>query len=726
VLEQQTNAGTKIKKKFGKNIYTGTVTAYDKTAQLYYVEYSDGDSEEMTAKEVQKYKCTTNHAAVEKLQRRKMQHQVNSLTETAYPVPLPQHFAHAVWDDESGRMLEFRHLLNHKNPKTRKLWGRAGANEYGRLMQGIGKTRKPEDRITGMNSMHFIPKHQVPKGKIVTYARFVADIRPQKDEPARMRLTAGGDRLPYDGKKSTETAGLETTKILLNSVISTPGARFACFDIGNMYLNTKLPTPEYMRIHSSMIPEEVLQEYEVKQYLEDDGYAYVEITGAIYGLAQSGYLAHQDLIKKLAPFGYYPSKRTPGLWHHTTTALKFSLVVDDFGVKYETKKDAQHLLDAIAANYPVKADWTGTKYIGIDLKWNYTDGEVQLSMEGYVPKALKEFQHQPPNKPVNGPTPYTAPIYGKTVQYAPIEEERTFTDKQIRHVQEVCGKFLYPARAVDSTMMHALNELCISATKGTQATAKALTHFLNYCASNPEAKIIYRRSDMILTIDSDAAYLVAAKARSRAAGYVYLGNRDGRLFNGAIFLLSKIIKAVMSSAAEAECGGLYINAHEAVPMRHTLIELGHPQPNDGTPIRTDNSTAEGIMNRTVKPKKSKSMDMRFWWLVDRVEQKQFRIYWAPGAVNLADYYSKKHPASHHKKVRPIYLYIKDQSPSLLQGCDKILTSGGSTKRTARQTVHPEFKQPHTKLPPTNGYLSQLQNSRAYPKLLQILASRLTA
>eukprot|EP00978_Attheya_sp_CCMP212_P036456 scaffold165431_cov36-Attheya_sp.AAC.1 len=63
-------------------------------------------------------------------------------------------------------------------------------------MQGIGKNRKPEERITGMNSMKFIHKQNVPKGKIVTYARFVADICPQKDEPNRMRLTAGGDRLP--------------------------------------------------------------------------------------------------------------------------------------------------------------------------------------------------------------------------------------------------------------------------------------------------------------------------------------------------------------------------------------------------------------------------------------------------------------------------------------------------------------------------------------------------
>ena len=86
-----------------------------------------------------------------------------------------------------------------------------------------------------------------------------------------------------------------------------------------------------------MIPDEVMEEYNVEQYLDDKGYAYVEITGAIYGLAQSGYLANQQLIKHLAKYDYYPSKQTPGVWHHKTKTIKFILVVDDFGVKYNGK-----------------------------------------------------------------------------------------------------------------------------------------------------------------------------------------------------------------------------------------------------------------------------------------------------------------------------------------------------------------------------------------------------
>jgi hypothetical protein len=117
---------------------------------------------------------------------------------------------------------------------------------------------------------------------------------------------------------------------------------------------------------------------------------------------------------------------------------------------------------------------------------------------------------------------------------------------------------------------------------------------------------------MILTVHNDAAYLVAARARSRATGYHFFGNSDGKFFNGPIFVLAKIVKNVMASAAEAETGGLFMNAQEAVPERVTAEELGHIQP--PTPLVTDNSTADstadGIMNKTVRQNNQKQ------WICD--------------------------------------------------------------------------------------------------------------
>ena len=169
---------------------------------------------------------------------------------------------------------------------------------------------------------------------------------------------------------------------------------------------------------------------------------------------------------------------------------------------------------------------------------------------------------------------------------------------------------------------------------------------------------------------NNAAYLVCPQARSRAGGYHFIGNKDKKLFNGPVLVLAKVIKNVMSSAAEAEVAALFMNAQEALPIRQCLIDLGHPQP--PTPLKTDNSTAKGILTGEMKQKHTKAMDMRFYWLCNRVAQGQFEIYWEPGKNNLADYPTKHHSPAHHKRVRPIYLYDPKTSPRDMQGCVKLL------------------------------------------------------
>jgi hypothetical protein len=421
------------------------------------IEYEDGDSEELRHKTVKRYMVTAD-TAIDKLKRlTRSTLQAKTATHTRSTMNKRKQYAMPVFDKTTGKMLEYRHLINHPDPKVRKQWQTSSANEFGRTMQGIGKNRPEEDQIKGTDTMHLIKKCNIPKGKKITYARFVSEIRLQKAEIHRTRLTAGGDRLDYEGKTSTDTAGLETIKIHINSTISRAkkGARYLCIDIGNMYLNTKLLAPEYMRIHIDLIPEEIRQEYNTDEFMDENGFVYMEVTGAIYGLAQSGYLANQDLIKNLSKFGYHPVKRTPGLWKHETRKTTFTLVVDDFGVQYFSKEDADHLINAIKTNYPVKVDWTGSKYIGIDLDWDYENEEVELSMKGYVKKALKEYQHKAPTKPFDAPTKYHKPEFGQKIQYERVDKSSPLTPKQIKTIQEVCGKFLYTSRAVDNTMhMH--------------------------------------------------------------------------------------------------------------------------------------------------------------------------------------------------------------------------------------------------------------------------------
>ena len=219
---------------------------------------------------------------------------------------------------------------------------------------------------------------------------------------------------------------------------------------------------------------------------------------------------------------------------------------------------------------------------------------------------------------------------------------------------QVTGVFLYYARAVDGMMLPALSAITSEQASPTENTMKKCKQFLDFAASHDDAVLTYRASDMVLAIHSDASFLHERNSRSRVGGHHFLSsNADIPPNNGAVLNISQIIKAVLTSAAESEMGGLYINAKYAVPQRTLLIEMGHPQP--PTPIQTNNSTAYGVVSNKIQPKATKAMDMRFHWLRDREAQKQFRIYWRPGSTNRGDYWTKHHPAKHHENVRPEFI-----------------------------------------------------------------------
>ena len=151
----------------------------------------------------------------------------------------------------------------------------------------------------------------------------------------------------------------------------------------------------------------------------------------------------------------------------------------------------------------------------------------------------------------------------------------------------------------------------------------------------------------------------------------------------------------MASAAEAEIGGLFINGQEASYIRNILREMGHPQ--DGpTPIVTDNSTAHAFANSTMKIKRSKAMDMRFYWIRDREQQQQIKVFWQKGEDNLADYFTKHHPPAHHQKMRPIYLY--EPKISTRPECEGVLNSQARLapiKVASQPDGSPDVRQAHS-------------------------------
>jgi hypothetical protein len=130
------------------------------------------------------------------------------------------------------------------------------------------------NRLYNTNTIIFIRRLSIPKGCKVTYGSFVVDIKDHEEEQERTRLTVGGDQIEYPGDKSTRTAGLITAKNLINSVISTLGAKFLVIDIINFYLNTPLGRFEYMVINFLSLPQETIDKYNLME-LAQDGKVYI-------------------------------------------------------------------------------------------------------------------------------------------------------------------------------------------------------------------------------------------------------------------------------------------------------------------------------------------------------------------------------------------------------------------------------------------------------------------
>lgn len=137
---------------------------------------------------------------------------------------------------------------------------------------------------------------------------------------------------------------------------------------------------EYMRIPIQHIPANIMQQYNL-QDLGHNGFVLPEIRKGMYGLPQAGLIANTRLVKHLATYGYHQAPHTPGLYTHETRPISFTLVVDDFGVKYVGKEHALHLLTALQTIYTVTTDWSGTKYCGMSLNWNYKHGTVDVSQD---------------------------------------------------------------------------------------------------------------------------------------------------------------------------------------------------------------------------------------------------------------------------------------------------------------------------------------------------------
>ena len=127
------------------------------------------------------------------------------------------------------------------------------------------------------------------------------------------------------------------------------------------------------------------------------GAIYAKVCKGMYRPPQAGCITYDHLKEFLTPYRYESFPNTPGLWHHKHSSLVFGLVINDFGIKYTNTADAEQLLTTLQKLYHSSAEWDGGQYCGLTLKWDYTNRTCDISMQGYIERALQRFTHPPPH-----------------------------------------------------------------------------------------------------------------------------------------------------------------------------------------------------------------------------------------------------------------------------------------------------------------------------------------
>ena len=231
----------------------------------------------------------------------------------------------------------------------------------------------------------------------------------------------------------------------------------------------------------------------------------------------------------LAPFGYEPDPYFPNFWTHKTRRTKFCLCVNDFGIKYYSQDDANHLIQALRTAYKITIDMKGKQYCGLDLNWQYDKGYVDVSMNKFVTTTLDKLQHKQSSRPQHAPHDWVKPTYSTKPQLAHNEDDSPkLNTQETNKIQSIVGSFLYYGRAVDPTIFPAVNELGITQAAPTQNTATKAKRLCDYLHTHSHATLRYHASDMCLHIDSDAAYLAAPQSKSRVAGFFYLSDHPSK------------------------------------------------------------------------------------------------------------------------------------------------------------------------------------------------------
>ena len=524
--------------------------------------------------------------------------------------------------------------------------------------------REEKIRLLDSGTLKPVKRNTIPRGETITYynpqcKQKLATVDDEQFVEYRVRGTYGGDKSGYQGVTSSQTAEYLTTKVLINATLSDrihkdPDTKFATADMVDFYLGAMLDQPGYLGMKAATFSQEIIDMYNLREYIDNNGTIYFQVIKCMYGHPASGRLSNKKLVSILKDAGYHEDAFVDCLFKHESRNITFALVVDDMGIKYSKVEDVEHLVATIAPHWKVKLDYSGSKFLGMDLKWEYDrkpKPRVIITSPTVIPKAIARFRDKP-SKGRETPTPYTDPVYGTRIQMAPFDDSPLAPKTSIQRAQEVNGVLSHYARVVDYSLLEGVTRLAMTQAQPTADTMTRIEHILDYTERYPENGIIFEASDMILTSHADASYQSLPGSRSKLGGAHYFANIDDppSVNNGLLTAQSAVIKVVCSGAAEAEYAALYSVGQTTYFIRLVAEACGYPQ--TATTIYTDNEVAMGIANRSVKIKRSKSIEKSFHWIRDKVDSGDFIIKWVSSEQNIADYFTKALPRQRHLQLRP--------------------------------------------------------------------------
>jgi hypothetical protein len=257
----------------------------------------------------------------------------------------------------------------------------------------------------------------------------------------------------------------------------------------------------------------------------------------------------------------------PGLWKHATQPISFTLVVDNFGVKYRRQDDIEHLIKCIKEKYGLTMDWDSNLYCGICLKWDYNAHTLGISMPGYILKQMQKYKYATPTKQQHCTyAPHPKQYGSETQRPLPRGVSPPLCQCDIWRVQHGVGRIRDYARAIDLMVLMALSTISRKQTNGTENTMLKTKQLLDYLATHPAATVRFHASNIVLNIHSDASYLLAANTHSCACRHFFMGwhpdpSKPIKL-SGAFFTLCAILHFVVPSAAKAKLGALFLNCKQ--------------------------------------------------------------------------------------------------------------------------------------------------------------------